>query len=107
MYMAGVAAPAWATAAQAAMYNCCARSAVLRIAAAPLQLRLFSADINSVLLYGAEEWGMQLVAKAAAGCGSTGCAAEKLRLGHLRRLLGVHQGTPSAVVLAETGERPL
>jgi hypothetical protein len=48
---------------------------------------------------------MQLAAKAAAGHGSTGCAADTLHLGYLWRLLGVRQGTPNAVVLAECGER--
>ncbi|PRW60217.1 expressed protein isoform B [Chlorella sorokiniana] len=44
---------------------------------------------------------------AAGGNGSTGCAAERLHLSFLRHMLGVRQGTPNAVVLAETGERPL
>lgn len=39
--------------------------------------------------------------------GSTACAAERLHLGFLKHLLGVRQGTPNAVVLAETDERPL
>ena len=63
--------------------------------------------VDSVLSYGSEVWGIQLAAKAAAGNGNTGCAAEKLHLSFLRNLLGVRQGTPSGVVLAETGERAL
>ena len=39
--------------------------------------------------------------------GSAGSAAEKLQLSYLRHLLGVRQSTPNAVLLAETGERPL
>ena len=50
---------------------------------------------------------MQLQSKAATAGVSTGCAAEKLHLACLRNLLGVRQGDPSLVTLAETGERPL
>jgi hypothetical protein len=70
-------------------------------------LRLFSIMVDSVLSFGAEVWGTQLAAKAAASNGSTGSAPEVLHLSFLRQLLGVRQGTPNAVVLAETGERPL
>ena len=63
--------------------------------------------VDSVLSYGAEVWGMQLVAKAVQRGGSTGSAAERLQLGYLRHMLGVRQATPSAVVLAETGQKPL
>jgi hypothetical protein len=38
---------------------------------------------------------------------TAGNKAERLHLAHLRRLLGVRQGTPTAVVLTETGVRPL
>ena len=105
--LAGAAAPARVAAARAAMHSCRALSAALGIGAAPVQLQLFSTMVDSVLSYGAEVWGMQLAAKAAAGHGSTGCAADTLHLGYLRRLLGVRQGTPHAVVLAECGKRPL
>jgi hypothetical protein len=105
--LAGAAAPVRVAAARAAMHKCRARSAALGIEAAPVQLQLFSSLVDSVLSYGAGVWGMQLAARAAAGHGSTGCTAEALQLGYLRRMLGVRQGTPNAVVLAETGERPL
>ena len=108
--IAGAAAPARTQAARAALHDCRARCAALGVESAPSQLRLFSALVGSKLLYGAEVWGTQLAAKAAAaGGGSTRCAAEKLHLGYLRQLLGVRQRTPNcnAVVLAETGERPL
>ena len=55
----------------------------------------------------AEVWGPQLAARAASGNGSSGCAAELLHLSFLHHMLGVRQGPPNAVVLAETGERPL
>ena len=104
---AGAAAPARTKAAWAALHNSRARCAALGIEAARVQLRLFSTMVDPVLSYGAEVWGMQLAAKAAASGGSTGCAAERLHMSFLRCLLGVRQGTPNAVVLAETGERPL
>ena len=106
--IAGAAAPARTQAARAALHDCRARCAALGVESAPSQLRLFSALVDSKLSYGAEVWGMQLAAKAAAaGGGSTRCAAEKLHLGYLRQLLGVRQSTPKAVVRAETGELPL
>ena len=106
--IAGAAAPAQTQAARAALHDCRARCAALGVESAPAQLRLFSALVESKLSCGAEVWGMQLAAKAAAaGGGSTRCAAEKLHLGYLRQLLGVRQSTPNAVVLAETGVRPL
>jgi hypothetical protein len=105
--LAGTAAPVRAQLARAAMHNCRARCAELGIEAAPVQLRLFSTMVDSVLSYGAEVWGMQLAAKAASSSGSSGSAAEKLQLSYLRRLLGVRQSTPNNVVLAETGQQPL
>ncbi|KAI3436385.1 hypothetical protein D9Q98_002439 [Chlorella vulgaris] len=91
------------------MHSCNARCAALGVEAAPLQLRLFSTMVDAVLSYGSEVWGMQLAAASAAGKTSStaGSKAERLHLAHLRRLLGVRQGTPTAVVLAEAGERPL
>lgn len=106
--LAGAAAPGRAAAAWRAMHNCRARCAALDIEAPRAQLQLFSTMVDSVLSYGAEVWGVRLAAKAAAtGGGSTGCTCEKLHLSFLRHLLGVRQSTPNAVVLAETGERPL
>ena len=55
----------------------------------------------------AEVWGPQLAARAASGNGSSGCAAYLLHLSFLHHMLGVRQVTPDAVMLAETGERPL
>jgi hypothetical protein len=107
--LAGAAAPVRAAAARAAMHNSNARCAALGVEAAPLRLRLFSIMVDSVLSYGSEVWGMQLAAAGAAGCSSSpaGSRPERLHLAYLRRLLGVRQGTPNAVVLAEAGERPL
>ncbi|KAI3432470.1 hypothetical protein D9Q98_004019 [Chlorella vulgaris] len=91
------------------MHSCNARCAALGVEAAPLQLRLFSTMVDAVLSYGSEVWGMQLAAASATGKTSStaGSKAERLHLAHLRRLLGVRQGTPTAVVLAKAGERPL
>jgi len=105
--LAGSAAPARTQLARAAMHSCRARCAELGIEAAGVQLRLFSTMVDSVLSHGAEVWGVQLVAQAAANGGSGGSAAERLQLGFMRQLLGVRQSTPNAVVLAETGEQPL
>ena len=105
--LAGTAAPGRAKAAGAALHNCRARCAVLGIEAASAQLQLFSSLVDSVLSYGAEVWGPQLAAQAASGNGNIGCAAERLHLSFLGHMLGVRQGTPNAVVLAETGQQPL
>ena len=105
--LAAAAGAARAQLGRAAMHSCRARCAELGIEAASVHLRLFSTMVDSVLSYGAEVWGVQLAAAAAAGSGSAGSAAERLQLTYLRHLLGVRQGTPSAVVLAETGEQPL
>ena len=71
-----------------------------------MQLQLFSTMVDSVLPYGAELWGVQQAARAATGHEAP-AVQQALHLGYLRRLLGVQQGTPSAVVLAECCERPL
>ena len=106
--LAGAAAPARTQLARLAMHNCRARCAELGIESAAVQLRLFGVMVDTVLSYGAEVWGVQLATKAAcSSAGNAGSAAEKLQLSYLRHLLGVRQGTPNAVVLAETGEAPL
>ena len=106
--LAGTAAPARTQLAGLALSNMRARCAQLGIQAAGVRLQLFSTLVDSVLSYGAEVWAPQLSAKAAAsGDGRTGCKAETLCMGFLRQQLGVHKGTPSSVVLAELGERPL
>ena len=110
--LAGSAAPARTAAARAALAACNSRCAALGVVAARVRMRLFSTMVDSVLSHGAEVWAVQLVAAAAAGgsqggsC-SSGSAAEALHVGHLRRLLGVRQATPTGAVLLETGERPL
>ena len=105
--LAGTAGAARTQLGRAAMHSCRARCAELGIEAASVHLWLFSVMVDSVLSYGAEVWGVQLAAKAAAGNGSAGSAAERLQLGYLRQLLGVRPSTPNAVVLVETGEQPL
>jgi len=105
---AGSAAPARAAAARGALHKMQAKCAALGVEAAQLRLQLFTMMVDSVLSYGSAVWGTQLAAAAASNpAGSTGCAAEKLHIRYLRRQLGVRQGTPTAVVLAETAERPL
>ena len=90
------------------MHNGRARCAELGIEAAPVQLQLFSTMVDSVLSHGAEVWGMQLAAQAAASPASTARSkAEQVHIQYLRQLLGVRQSTPSAVVLVEAGEQPL
>ncbi|KAI3432723.1 hypothetical protein D9Q98_004265 [Chlorella vulgaris] len=91
------------------MHSCDAQCATPGVEAAPLRLRLFSTMVGAVLSYGSEVWGMQLAAASAAGKTSStaGSKAERLHLAHLRRLLGARQGTPTIMVLAEAGERPL
>lgn len=105
--LASTAVAARAGAARAALHKCNARCAELGVQAAPLRMRLFSSMVDSVLSYGAEVWGLQLAARAAASGGSTGCPAQRLHLAFYRMQLGVSQATPAAVVLAEAGERPL
>ena len=106
--MAGAACPARTQLARLALSNTRARCAELGVEAAPVHLRLFSMMVDSVLSHGAEVWGVQLVARAAASPeGAAGSAAERLQMGFLRGLLGVRQAAPNAVVLAETGEAPL
>ena len=106
--LAGCAAAARALLAHKAMHDCRARCAELGIEAAPVQLQLFSTMVDSVLSHGAEVWGMQLAAQAAASPASTARSkAEQVHIQYLRQLLGVRQSTPSAVVLVEAGEQPL
>ena len=106
--LAGCAGAARALLAHKAMHDCRARCAELGIEAAPVQLQLFSTMVDSVLSHGAEVWGMQLAARAAASPASTaGSQAEQVHIRYLRQLLGVRQSTPSAVVLVEAGEQPL
>lgn len=90
------------------MSVCRARCAKLGIEAAPVQLQLFSTMVDSALSHGAEVWGMQLAAKAAASpTGTAHSKAEQLQVRYLRQLLGVRTSTPAAVVLVEAGEQPL
>ena len=49
----------------------------------------------TVLSYGVEVWGPQLIAAGRE------CAATRVHLSFLHHLLGVRQSTPSLVVLAE------
>ena len=73
-----------------------------------MQLQLFSTMVNYVLSHGAEVWGMQLAAHAAASPASTARSkAGQVHIRYLRHLRGVLQRSPSVVVLVEAGEQPL
>ena len=66
-----------------------------------LHMRMFNTMALPVLSYGAEIWSPQLVA-AGQECDNT-----RVQMSFLRQMLGVRQSTPSLVVLAESGHRPL
>ena len=65
-----------------------------------LQVRLFDALVQPVMLYAAEMWGVRDVGKGE-------LAGDLIHRAFLRRLLGVRAGTPNVAVLAETGQYPL
>jgi hypothetical protein len=65
-----------------------------------LQIRLFDALVQPVMLYAVEMWGLRDVGKGE-------LAADLVHRAFLRRLLGVRTGTPNVAVLAETGQYPL
>ena len=94
----------------AALYE--GRLAELGLEAARLLLQLYSVFVDTTLSYAAAVWAPGLAAAAAArpvvgGGGPAQCEAELLQLRHLRRLLGLPQRTPTAVLLAEAGQPPL
>lgn len=95
------AATARAAAANRAMHAMRCRCAELGLQGAKLQMQMFNTMVLPVLSYGAEVWSPQLIA-----AGSQ-CAATRVQTAFLRHLLGVRQSTPSLVLLAETGQRPL
>ena len=84
----------------------------LGLEAARLLLLLYPVLVDSTLSYAAAVWAPGPAAAAVAHpvVGSGGAAlseAELQHLRHLRRLLGLPQGTPTAVVLAKAGQPPL
>ena len=66
-----------------------------------LHMRMFNTMALPVLSYGAEIWSPHLVAAG------QDCDNSRVQMSFLRQMLGVRQSTPSLVVLAETGHRPL
>jgi hypothetical protein len=64
-------------------------------------MRMFNTMALPVLSYGAEIWSPHLVAAG------QDCDNSRVQMSFLRQMLGVRQSTPSLVVLAETGHRPL
>ena len=77
------------------------RCAELGLQGAATQLRLFDTMVSTVLSYGVEVWGPQLIAAGRE------CAATRVQLSFLRHLLGVRTSTPTLVVLAETAQLPM
>lgn len=65
-----------------------------------LQVRLFDALVQPVMMYAVELWGASGVAKGE-------LAGDLVHRDFLRRLLGVRSGTPNMAVLAEVGRYPL
>ncbi len=65
-----------------------------------LQVRLFDALVQPVMMYAVELWGASGVAKGE-------LAGDLVHRDFLRRLLGVRSGTPNLAVLAEVGRYPL
>jgi hypothetical protein len=65
-----------------------------------LQVRLFDALVQPVMLYAVEMWGVGDVRKGE-------LAGDLIHRAFLRRLLGVRTGTPNVAVLAEAGQYPL
>ncbi len=61
-----------------------------------LQVRLFDALVQPVMMYAVELWGASGVAKGELAC-------DLVHRDFLRRLLGVRSGTPNLAVLAEVG----
>jgi hypothetical protein len=84
----------------------------LHLEASRLLLILYPVLVDSTLSYAAAVWAPGLAAAAAArpvigGGGTAPSEAELQHLRHLRRLLGLPQRTPTAVLLAEAGQPPL
>ena len=65
-----------------------------------LQVKLFDALVQPVMMYGVEFWGAGDVLKGE-------LAGDLVQRTFLRGVLGVRTGTPSMAVLAETGRYPL
>jgi len=84
------------------MHSVRRRLADLDLGCPHAQFRLFDVMVDTVLSYGVEMWGPQLMCE-----NPCTTPAEKLHLAFLRGVLGVRQGTASRVVLAECGRLPL
>ena len=61
-----------------------------------LRMHLWDSLVQPCILYGVEFWGAPDICKGV-------LAGDGLRRDFLRRLLGVHSGTPNMAVLAEIG----
>ena len=83
--------------AQLALFSRCAE---LGIGDPALRMQLWDSLVQPTLLYGVEFWGTMDIGKGV-------LAGDLLHRDFLRRLLGVHSGTPNMAVLAEVGRYPL
>ena len=89
-----------ATTGQTAVLAMTRRCRELGIHDPTMRLRLFDALVRPVMLYGIEVWGPHSL-------GQVDAQFERVHRSFLRRLIGVREATPSAVVLAELGRYPL
>ena len=65
-----------------------------------MQIKLFDALVQPVMLYAVEMWGVRHLCHKE-------LASNTVHRAFLRRLLGVRSGTPNTAVLAEAGQYPL
>ena len=63
-------------------------------------MQLWDTLMQPTLMYGVEFWGVRDISKRV-------LAGDQLHRDFLRRLLGVHSGTPNMAVLAEVGHYPM
>ena len=82
---------------QLAMFSRCSE---LGIKDPALRMQLWDSLVQPCILYGVEFWGAPDICKGV-------LAGDGLHRDFLRRLLGVHSGTPNMAVLAEVGRYPL
>ena len=71
----------------------------------PMQLRLFDAMIQPVLLYGSQVWGAGLLTASYEKFAKSG--VEQCHLGFMRHLVGIHKSVPVAMIYKELNRGPL
>ena len=82
---------------QFALFSRCAELGINNPA---LRMQLWDCLVQPTLMYGVEFWGLKDISKGV-------LAGDQLHRDFLRRLLGVHSGTPNMAVLAEVGRYPM